>query len=73
MSRLVISAAKIGVDMISKSFLERAENFAEGRGDSEMFKAIYQVKREKFSVYESTWLALVALYGVVIADDVEAL
>lgn len=59
--------------MNSKSFLEHAENFAEGRGDSEMFKAIYQVKREKFSVYVSTWLALVALYGVMIAHDVEAL
>jgi hypothetical protein len=59
--------------MGSRSFLERAEDYAELRGDSDMFKEIYQQKREVFSVKESTWGALFALYGAKIADHLEVL
>ena len=59
--------------MSPKSFLREAVNYAEGRGDYDLFKAIYERKREKYSVKESAWAALFALYGAVIADDVEAL
>ena len=59
--------------MNSKSFLERAANYAELHGDYDMFKEIYECNREKYSVKESAWAALFALYGAVVADGVEIL
>ena len=59
--------------MNSKSFLQQAVNYAEGRGDYDLFKAVYEQKRENWGVKESTWLALFALYGVVVANEVRAL
>jgi len=77
MFRLVTSVVRIGVDMIklksSKYFLLAAQDYADAVGDDYLFSKIYEQKREKYGVRESTWATLFFLYGAVIADDLEVL
>jgi len=46
-----------------RDFLDRAEKYAEARGDLRIFKDRYEHYRYDNSIRESVWMALDYLYG----------
>jgi hypothetical protein len=52
-------------------FLERAERYAQARGDDAFFAWIYANHRESQGVAASTWLSLSYLYGDDVAHGLE--
>lgn len=48
--------------MSTLKYLERAEKYAEARGDTDGFLFHYNFCRESFSIQKSVWLALRWLY-----------
>jgi len=49
-------------------FLQRAERYAEARGDLNYFREAYTVLREYHTVQDSVWKALAYLYDGYVAD-----
>ena len=54
-----------------RAFLNRAEGYAEARGDSKLFKDRYEYYRYSNSVRESARMALDYLYGQDVANTIE--
>ena len=54
-----------------KEFLERAERYAEARGDSVVFNNIYRAYRQSNGITDSVWKTLAFLYGNNSADLLE--
>lgn len=52
-------------------FMNRAERYAEARGDEPMFKQTFEFCRDSMSVRESVREALEIMYGVDVADLLE--
>ena len=57
--------------MTAMEFLDRAERYAEARGDLPQFSQRYNHYRYWNKVRTSTWMALDYLYGQDIANQVE--
>jgi len=53
-----------------REFLERAELYAESKGDGSSFSKTYQWYRESVGVADSARLTLASLYGDDVADQV---
>jgi hypothetical protein len=52
-------------------FLQRAERYAEARGDDMFFKWVYSNHREYNDVTLSVWKTLSYLYSDEVADEIE--
>lgn len=52
-------------------FLQRAERYAEARGDLNYFREAYTILRENNSVEDNVWKALQYLYDGYVADLLE--